>query len=38
MGVIIEQIKQLPFQAQIIYTTTEGHRFIRVVTSTLKTT
>lgn len=34
----MEKIKELPFQAQIIYTTTEGHRFIRVVTSALKTT
>lgn len=38
MGIQMEKIKELPFQAQIIYTTTEGHRFIRVVTSTLKTT
>ena len=37
LGVDVTKLKMLPFQAQILYTTTEGHRFIRVVTSSLKT-
>lgn len=38
MGIDLKELKVLPFQSQIIYTTTEGHRFIRVVTSNLDTT
>lgn len=38
LGIDINKLKVLPFQAQIVYTTTEGHKFIRVVTSTLNTT
>lgn len=38
LGIDLNQIKEVPFQAQIHYTSLEGHKFMRVVTKKQSTT
>jgi hypothetical protein len=37
-GVDIEGLKEVPFQARILYNTSEGHRYMRVLTQLQRTT